>query len=250
MEVVRRKDVYVAMILIAALLAALLSFNAFGLGGSSRYAADLVLLLTWVCTVILAVGVSCRQLPGEEDRRTIFTLLAKPITRAELIAGKWLGAWMVMTAALAAFYLTGLIALKAKGSAFDAAAMAQAWVLHAVFLGALMALGVAFSTRLTVGAASAMTYIIAAAALALNPRIPEFLASARSASGVVLLVLYYLIPHFELFDMRLRVVHEWGTLSTAVFLTVVAYGLTLATTFLGLAWLGYRRKRFERGALL
>ena len=86
-ELLRRKDVYVLFILLLAFLMILMSLNVFGLGGLVVYVKEIGLLLTWLFSWILAVNISSRLLPQEETQRTIFPLLAKPISRAEIVVG-------------------------------------------------------------------------------------------------------------------------------------------------------------------
>jgi ABC-type transport system involved in multi-copper enzyme maturation permease subunit len=247
LEMLRRKDLYVMAVLLGVLLYGLLAVNVFDLGGNARYVTDLGLALTWLFSLILAVNVGCRQLPREEERRTIYPLLAKPLTRGELIIGKWLGSWGICLAATAVFY--GLVAAvsKARGSSLDAATWAQAFALQSFFLAALAAMGIAFSTRMTAAAAGTMSYTVTAASLLLLPRMPEYIALDRGTGAAVMEAVYYSLPHFELFDMRMRVVHEWGTLPASVFALLAAYGAVLTMLLLFLAWLAYRTKRFLRG---
>jgi hypothetical protein len=121
---------------------------------------------------------------------------------------------------------------------------------HVAGLAAIAALGVAFSTRLTYGAAASMSYVVVGSSLLLLPRIPEMLVTAGSASATSLLAIYYLFPHFELFDMRLRIVHERGAIPPGSLAAVLAYAVVLTALLLFISWLGYRQKRFERGATL
>ena len=53
----------------------------------------------------MAVGTTARQIPAERENRTIFPLLAKPVTRAQVVAGKFLGCWLACGMALVVFYL-------------------------------------------------------------------------------------------------------------------------------------------------
>lgn len=248
LELLRRKDAYVMLIMLAALLYALLSVNVFGLGTTPRYILDLGLLMAWLFALIMAVNVGCRQLPDEERKGTIYPLLAKPITRGELVLGKWMGSWSVVSCATAVFYILVALVVEIYGGSFEWRTLAQGWVVHAAGLAAVAALGTAFSTRLTYGAAASMSYVAVGSSLLLMPRIPEMLAIAGGARAVSLLALYYLLPHFELFDMRLRIVHERGTIPLGSFAAVLSYAAVLTALLLFIAWLGYRRKRFERGA--
>ncbi len=249
-EMVRRKDVYVLFILIAGLLVGAIGLNVYGLGGVSGYVKDVGLSAAWLLGWVLAVNTAVRQLPQEESRGTVFVLLAKPVSRLEVVVGKWLGAWLVVSAAVACFYLAVWGVVLAKGGTFDWVCLVQAFLLHGVALGIVIAVGVAFTTRLGGDAAAALTYAVTGAAFLILPRVPALLVEAQGVSGVALQVVYYLLPHVELFDVRHRLVHDWGPASWGVAASVAAYGMLWVVVMLTLAWLGYRHRRFVRGNLL
>jgi ABC-type Na+ efflux pump permease subunit len=247
-ELLRRKEIYVLLIMLAALLYALLSADIFGMGTTGRYVMDLGLLMAWIFTLVLTVSVSCRQLPDEEGRGTIYPLLAKPLTRGELLLGKWLGAWSIVSCASAVFYLMIAGVVKALGGSFEWQTLAQGWVVHLAGMAALSAAGIAFSTRMTSGASASLCYVAIACSFGILPRVPGMLVDARGVRATLLAALYYLFPHFELFDMRLRIVHEWGMVPWSSCAIVLSYGATLTALLLFVAWIGYRRKHFRRGA--
>ena len=88
-ELYRRKDFYVLFILTAVLTISLGSANFFNDNRIIRYLKEICLLLIWISTLIIAIGTAARQIPGERENRTIFPLLAKPVTRWEFIVGKF-----------------------------------------------------------------------------------------------------------------------------------------------------------------
>lgn len=243
-EMIRRKDIYVFLILLVALLLGLMSLNAFGLGGTVRYLTDVGLGMIWLFGWVLAINVASRQIPEEEKRGTIFTLLAKPVPRAALIAGKWLGAWAIVSAALLVFYLVILGLVRLRGGQIQGATLCQALCLHMSLVGILAAIAVAFSTRMHYDAAASMSYVVSLSAFLVLPRIPHFATQGEGLWRDALMVLYYLMPHFELFDMRRRLVHVWGPAPWSTILLVLAYGLLVTVCFLFIGWLAYRNKIF------
>ena len=256
LQIIRRKDVYVLLILLAALLVTLVSLDIFGLGGIAGYIKDVGLLMAWVFGWILVINVSSRELPQEEGRGTIFPLLAKPVTRFDIVAGKWLGAWSVAAAATLLFYLlvAGVVLLSLPADlpasvALNPGALLQAYALHCAALAVLAGLGVAFSTRMNHDAAATIAYVLSGTAFVVVPRVPEFLVKQSGLSNWVLMVLYHLMPHFELFDLRKRVVHNYGPAPAATFCLVCLYGALLTCAVILIAWMAYRRKRFSRGSL-
>jgi ABC-type transport system involved in multi-copper enzyme maturation permease subunit len=250
MEMLRKKDIYVLFILLAAMLIAMASLNVFGLGQISGYIKDMGLFSAWLLGWILAINLSVRLLPQEHSRGTIFSLLAKPVSRFDILAGKWLGAWSVVCAAVLSFYLATWAVVLLRGGSFDAATLLQAFLLHVTALAIVAAIGVAFSTRLHSDAAATLTYVLTGTLFVLLPRVPSLLVAEKGFRATALLTLYYTLPHFELFDLRQRLVHDWGPTSWAILSGIILYGTVMAGGFLLLAWIGYRRRRFSRGDLL
>jgi len=247
LDLLRRKDLYVMAILLLTLLFVLMSLNLFGLGAVVRYILDVGLLMAWLFALVLAVSLAGRQLPQEESRGTIFPLLAKPVTRAELLLGKWLGSWTSSVFAAFAFYLVIVLLTAFRGGAVNRPCLVQAFLLHAAALGLVSALALALSTRMTYGAAAAMTYVITGAAFFVAPAVPELLVREAGPSGAVLMALYYALPHLELFDLRQRLIHDWGAASWPDVAGIATYGAVWTAILLLLAWLAYRAKRFRRG---
>jgi hypothetical protein len=68
--------------------------------------------------------------------------------------------------------------------------------------------------------------------------------------NTALYTLYYLFPHFELFDLRRRLVHDWGCAPWPTVAGILAYAVLMTMALLSLAWLGYRKRRFSRGDIL
>jgi Cu-processing system permease protein len=246
LEMLRRKEAYVLLILLGGLLFVLLSMNVFGLGSVVGFVKDAGLLAAWLFGWVLAINCASRQLPQEEKRGTILPLLAKPICRMELIVGKWLGAWLAVAGAVTCFYLLTIAIVWSYGGTFELITMAQALVLHLVALGVIAAIAEALSTRLNIDAAATLTYIGTAIMFVIVPRIPVMAAHAEGWRKTGLFVLYGALPHLELFDMRRRVIHGYGPMPWCALGMILVYGGVLVSILLLLAWLGYQTKHFSR----
>ena len=247
LELIRRKDLYVLFLLLGALLLTVISLDIFGLGGMTRYVKDLGLLLAWVFSIALSLTLAARQLPQEERSGTLFAVLSKPVTRAELLAGKWLGVWAGGAAATLCFYVLLAGVVWARGGSFPAATAVQAFALHAAAIGVMAALAIALSTRLTGSAALTLSALVLLACVTIVPEVPRLALHSDPWRARALELLYYAAPHFELFDLRQRLVHEWGPISWGLLAGLVAYALVWSALLLTLAWLGYRRRFFRRG---
>src|SRR6185503_3826157 len=104
-ELYRRKDFYVLFVLTALITLLLGSVNLFNDDKIVRYLKEICLLLIWISSLVIAVVTTARQLPAERENRTIFPLLAKPVSRAQVLFGKFTGCWLTCGLALLIFYL-------------------------------------------------------------------------------------------------------------------------------------------------
>src|SRR6202044_356809 len=104
-ELYRRKDFYVLFVLTVMMTLVMASANIFNDDRISRYLKEMCLLMIWVSALVMAVATTARQIPAERDNRTIFPLLAKPVTRGQVIAGKFFGCWLACGLCLIVFYL-------------------------------------------------------------------------------------------------------------------------------------------------
>lgn len=112
-----------------------------GFAGFGRTAAGLI-NLTLLVVPLMALTVGATSLVGERERGTLVTLLAQPVSRAEILAGKYLGLAAALLASLAAgFGLAGLV-LGLRGGAGDAAVYLVQ--LGLAFLLSLAALSIGF----------------------------------------------------------------------------------------------------------
>ena len=91
----------------------------YGLGGFGRTAAGLVNLVMLIVP-LMSLMASAGSLAGEREKGTLAFLLAQPVTRVELLLGKWLGLALSLLASLALGFGVGGAVLAWKGGSADA----------------------------------------------------------------------------------------------------------------------------------
>src|SRR5215471_12317753 len=104
-ELYRRKDFYVLLFLTFVITLLLGTVNFFNVPHIARDLKEICLLLIWISALVIALTTAARQIPAERENRTIFPLLAKPVTRGQIVTGKFLGCWLAVGIALALFYV-------------------------------------------------------------------------------------------------------------------------------------------------
>src|SRR5207249_1831873 len=80
-----------------------------------RYLKEVCLLLIWISSLVICITTSARQIPAECENRTIFPLLAKPVTRWQVVLGKFAGCWLACGIALLVFYLFFALVAESRG---------------------------------------------------------------------------------------------------------------------------------------
>lgn len=243
LELYRRKDLFVVFVLSAVILLPLSLFKPFGITGASRYLNELTLLLVWLFSLVIGLGVSARMFPSEFESRTIFPLLAKPAGRGVILVGRYLGALTAAVSALAIFYLAYGVLVGVRQGEWFPVVMVQAFILHVGFLIVVTAVGLAGSLFLTASANLTVCMLLIVGMLLFGQRLPVLMADQPIPGKWVLGLFHWLGPHVELFDLRQRVVHDWPPVRWSVCAMVLAYAAAYASACLALALCVFRRKR-------
>lgn len=223
LELWRRNDVFVLLLLALVLLVPLSLARPFGVEGATRYFDEAALLLIWAFSLFIALGTGGRLFAAEFANRTIYPLLAKPVSRGQVLVGKYLGAVFASWSALALFYFLFAVSSAARGGDGFSLCLLQAFVLHGAFVALAVALAVLGSFLLTPSASATICALLLPGMFFFGRRLPEYAGQADGLAAFVAHVCYWVAPHAEFFDMRQRVVHAWGGVDGAVFLAVLGY---------------------------
>ena len=243
LELWRRNDMFALLVLSLVLLVPLSMARPFGATGATRYFDEAALLLVWGYSLFISLGIGGRLFTSEFANRTVYPLLAKPVSRGELLVGKFLGAVVASWSALAFFYALWAISSVLRGGECLTACFFQAFVLHALFMVLAVAAAVAGSFLLSPSANATLLAIFFPAMFFFGRRLPDYAENVSGALGVLLKVFYWVAPHAEFFDMRQRLVHGWGGVEAGVFLAVVGYGIVYSAVLLLVARFLFNRKR-------
>ncbi|MBM3335707.1 ABC transporter permease [Candidatus Sumerlaeota bacterium] len=146
LEALRKKDFYVLLILMG--LYALFAATVLPMRKQDERIATLLfslgLAFSFASAAILVVVLAARQLPKEIEQGTILPLLARPLTRWQLLWGKFLACWLVGLIALACFAALIRLIVPAPRP-FSEMLFVQTLLLKAAGLGALAALTIMLS---------------------------------------------------------------------------------------------------------
>ncbi len=193
-ELARRKDLYLifALLLIILLYSASLSFG--GESNFQRYFKEIGISFTYIFSVIITITFASRQVPQEVETRSIYHILARPVSRLEFIIGKFLGVFFVSAASFSLFYAVYIISLVLrKDFSTPPVLFVQGYILHLFLLSFFTSLTIFFSLFLSAASNAVISLILYFGTNWFGATFPA----------------YVYLPHPELFDVRDKIIHSW-----------------------------------------
>ena len=226
-ELVRRKDIY----LIFALLLIILAYSAsLSFGGESdfqRYFKEIGISFTYIFSVIIAVTFASRQIPQEIEAKSIYHILARPVSRLEFIAGKFLGVFSVSAGSFFIFYAVyGAALLLRKDFSTPPILFAEGFILHVFLLAFFSALTILLSLFLSAASNAIISLVIYFGTNWFGATFPG----------------YIYLPHPELFDIRDKITHSWDIVPAWAMSLLALYALIYTALFLFLSYAILRRR--------
>lgn len=240
-EAMRRKDFYVVLIM-SALFA--LGVVIARMGGvmtptTGIFLINLGMTLSFLFAAILTIAMAVRTIPAEMEQRTIHPLLAKPVSRTQVILGKWIAITMSSTIAMLVLLLIVIVPVP-KSASLSALLFLQAIVLKVVALGFLAAMGMVFSLVMP----RALNFVLLAVIYGVGGSIGNFLRAKAMRSGMKEFWLWIIgyIPNPDLMDLTKRYTDGAAALSGPQFAGIALYGIVATVFLLATACVLFRRK--------
>jgi len=194
-------------------------------------------------SVAIAIFVGVGLIHKEVDRRTVYTILSKPLSRAEFLIGKYAGLLLVIwlqVAIMGAFFAAVSLLMGAPLGFAHLAAL----VLTAVELALVVALATFFSAFTTPLLASFF-----ASGIWLAGHLTRDLRDhgANSESALIREAtawMHRLLPDLESFNLSIQAAHQLPVASSDVWLPAL-YGVGYAVLVLACATLIFERRDFR-----
>jgi ABC-type transport system involved in multi-copper enzyme maturation permease subunit len=235
LQALRRNEVYVVVILLALYLLGALLLRIVGIDSAqaARFAAGLGLELGSMLGSLLVIVTGARQIPVEIEQRTIYPVLARPVTRAQVLLGKGLPTWLLgLTAVLLFLLVTLAVTPHLPDQQFPA-------LLTALLCKGLgLALLTAMVFWLALWMPSSLTMLTAGAAVFLGS-IPINWLAGLPHGGVCVAGL---LPDFKLLEQFGRFVDGGAPMPPDLLVRLLVYGGLWTAIFCGLATARFRRQ--------
>jgi len=225
-------------------------------GQDVKIIKDLGLSATSIFGLFIAVFIGIGLVSKEVDRRSVYSLLAKPIHRYQMIAGKYVGLTLtlIVNLSIMAAALYAVLAYMSWGvppdvqKAWDAPAldpaMAKALALTLVELMIVTAIALFFSTFSTPMLSAAFTVgLFVVGHFSSDLRNFEQVVDSP-ASAALARALYWVLPNLAQFDVRSQVVHAQPVLLGYMLWTMTYAALYIAALLVA-AMIIFSRRDFK-----
>jgi ABC-type transport system involved in multi-copper enzyme maturation permease subunit len=236
-EALRMKVLYVVLFLALVLILITPRLPSFNVGVKVTLFKDISLGFSSFTIAVLALALSIGQIQKEVEKRTIYHILSKPISRKEVIVGKYLG--VALTLFLISTLIGGLIFIL-EIAIFNKTDFLLFLGMYTIFLESLVisAFGLFCSTFATLPVSTFLVILFYFVGHIKN----EFLSFLKK--GVLHLIYFalrFLLPSLENFNLNDAIAHS-VKIPLSFLLHLSFYALVFITIFLFLASFVFQTK--------
>ncbi len=241
-ENLREKLLYNLLFFALLMIGSSILLSRITLGDYHRLILDLGLASINLFGVLIAIFVGIGLVSKEVDRKTIYTIVSKPIPRYEFLLGKYCGLVITLFANTVVMVVGLLIVLQVMDVPITSLVF-KSLALIFLELMVITAVAVLFSTFTSATLSAIFTlavYVIGH----LSGDLKEFARKLDDVSQMAVNAIYYTLPNLERFNLKGHVIHhlDFGMADMAL---TLAYGLTYAAFLLLLASVIFQRRDFQ-----
>jgi ABC-type transport system involved in multi-copper enzyme maturation permease subunit len=240
-DAARRKIFYVVFLFGIAVIALSPLLPTFELGLKAQFLRDVSLSLTSLFAVVLAVIISVGQISSEIDRKTVYNVLSKPVSRFEYLLGKYIGVLASLAAILFVMGLEILLLIYFRVSVFTPIIFEG---IFAIFLEAavISAFCICLSTMTSVPV-NILSVILFYLVTHLKTGFlhQQLIQGVKGVAKVFSWAVYYLIPNLENFNISQSVGYSRGP-GWIYMLRITGYALLFMAILFGIGLLLFRRR--------
>lgn len=231
-EAIRRRVLLVILLIGVLFLAIAPGLSVLSARQEMTVLKSMMLGIIQLTSAVIAIVLTVYMLPNEIERRTIYTILSKPVQRWQFLVGKYMGAVMALGLMMALMSVVLIIVFFIQSKVFNVGEIGtiiKAPALYFVQMSLLAAVGIFFSTFVSPLVNFFLTggiYLVGSLfstvfeTLASNPSVPLF---AKGAATVV----NYLLPNFNYYNVQNPIINPGQVITneTTYYLQATVYGL-------------------------
>jgi len=256
-EGIRNRALYGITLLALLLLIANFLISGLFMQEIGKVAVDIALSAVSLSGLLLVLFVGINLMEKDLDKKTIYMVLSRPISRSQYIVGKFLGMALLIIITMVFLSMCAMLSIQLIKMAYPTYFQRFSWpmvllalsfsTLTMILLSALAFLFASFtSTSFITLVLTVIAYIIGQSlsdvkALVEAPQVVGIQVSAITVKLVQ--IAYYLFPNLSIFDIKTHAAHALPLSLSYIFWTVI-YGLVYTALAVTGAAVIFRRREF------
>lgn len=231
-EAIRDRILYAIVGFALLFIVSTILFGSISLGEDIKVIRDFGLAGIYIFGIIITIFLGTSLIYKEIEKRTLYTVLSKPVSTLEFILGKFFGLLLSVGLTLVLMAVVYLIVVAAKHGGFDSLGLLA--ILFQLFeTMVFIALAIMFSSFARPFAAMIYSVLILYIGHSLTV-IVKYTQKSGGFGNYLAVVMYYILPNLEKFNLRNLVVHNQGA-SLSQTLLALGYAVLYSTILLILA---------------
>lgn len=244
-EVVRDRILYILGLYAVILTAALLLLPEFAASTEGKMFLDFGLATMSVLSLFVAVFLGTALINKEIEKRTLLVLIAKPLSRGELIVGKYSGLLAVLAVLIAAMTVIYLLFLQFSNIPYSALSILLAALFLFLQLSLMTAVGLTLGLLTSSLLATALTFAVYLMGNGTQDILQLSRMSSNPAVERMAQALYLILPDLSRLDLKNEAVYGLEALPNAISLLLNAgYGLIYTILLLTIAIFIFSQREF------
>ena len=242
LENLRDKILYSLLLFAALLIAASMFLGTLTIAEQDKIVTDMGLAAINLIGVIIAIFVGIGLVSKEIERRTIYTIMARPVSRTQFVLGKYAGLTVTLTVNIVIMFMVLLVTLW--------------WIRAPIPLSLLQATSLIFIELLVITAIAMLFSTFSSATVSASLTLGLFVVghltqdlkgiaekSQNDVMTAIMTGIYYLCPNLELLNIK-------GPAAAGISVSLTyqawatAYGLLYAGMLLAVACIIFQRRDF------
>ena len=241
-ETLREKLLYNLLIFALLMIGSSILLSRLTLGDANRLILDLGLASINLFGVIIAIFVGIGLVSKEIDKKTIYTIVSKPVPRYEFLLGKYLGLGITLLVNTVIMVAGLLLVLHVMDVPIEFV-LFKSLLLIFMELLVITAVALLFST-FTSSTLSAIFSLAIYVIGHVSADLKTFGAKLDVVSRSLVNALYYLLPNLERFNLKGHVIHRLDV-GIADMALIICYGLAYTALLLMTAAVIFQRRDFQ-----
>lgn len=241
-ENLRDKLLYNLLVFALLMIGSSLVLMRLTLGEFHRLLLDVGLGSVNIFSILIAIFVGIGLVNKEIEKKTIYTIVSKPVARYEFLLGKFAGLTITLFVNIAIMTASLLLVLAVQDVPVEAVLFKA---IGLILLECMVVTAVALLCSTFTSATLSAIFTLAAYVIGhLTADLKTFGEQMDEGMRIFMHGLYYVLPNLERFNLKGHVVHHLDV-SGGELLLIIAYGLTYVAFLLMSASLIFQRRDFR-----